>query len=137
MSDTNAAGQTFLMGGVNAFNINFNAGGLGPTIGVPTELNTFSGFSPTFAGFFTSGDNVDVFGTFNLNGTNSAGFTNSATKITFTLTDNVGTWSSAANVVTPNASGFEAAISGFECPSGCTGTSTALATGSAAGSVVS
>ena len=52
------------------------------------------------------------------------------------MTDNVGTWSSAANVVTPNASGFEAAISGFECPSGCAGTSTALATGSVAGSVV-
>jgi hypothetical protein len=47
------------------------------------------------------------------------GFTSSATKVAFTLTDTSGTWTSASNVLTPNSLGNEEAAHIFVCDGPC------------------
>jgi hypothetical protein len=126
-SDTNG-GYIYLMGATRAVDLNVN----GPfTLGTVTETNSIGGFKPTFDTYGSG--NVDGMGNFNLILINKDGFKDSATTISFTLTLTSGTWSSAADVLTPNAGGFVAAIHGFACSeagSGCSTTGTgAIATG--------
>jgi hypothetical protein len=133
-------GNLYLMGGASAADLNVNATSF--SVGPVTEANTQTGFSPTWSSndlFSTS--SVDGFGKFNLNVNNSDGSADSATKISFTLTDTSGTWSSAANVVIVNSGGYLAADKIFPCPNDpplhpCSSSSTIGTGGFAAGNVV-
>jgi hypothetical protein len=51
---------------------------------------------------FAGGANLDGFGTFNLTIDDADGFKNRAFTITFTVTNNSGTWAAASDVLTPN-----------------------------------
>jgi len=122
-------GNTYLMGG-NAVGVNINAGSW--TLSNITGTNALPGFTP--GPYSDSGAmNMDGFGSFNQVGTSFDGFTHSATEIVLSLTDTSGTWASAANVLTPNASGFEAATHTFVCADPCTQAEGATATGFASG----
>ena len=95
--------------------------------------NSLSGFIP---GPYSNGGagNEDGFGSFNLTVNSFDGFQHSSTQITFNLTLTSGSWASAADVLTPNASGFTAAVHGFACAQpGCSITSGAAFTGYATG----
>jgi hypothetical protein len=127
------------MGGTSAADLNVNATSF--SVGTVTEANTQTGFTPTWGAnnlFPTS--SVDGFGKFNLTVDNSDGFTDSATEISFTLTDISGTWSSATNVLTGNSGGNLAADHIFPCPntisSPCSTSSTPGTGGFATGNVV-
>ena len=123
-------GNTYLMGG-NAVGVNVNANVWALTN--ITGSNGLPGFTP---GPFSNGGgpmNMDGFGSFNQIGSSFDGFTHSATEIVLSLTDMSGTWASAANVLTPNLSGFEAATHTFVCADPCTQTEGATATGFASG----
>jgi hypothetical protein len=91
---------------------------------------SFSGLTGTPAGnaSLTNGGsgNEDGFGSFNQTFDNKAGSASALTSLSFTLTDNSGTWASAANVLVNNAAGFLAAahfnVLGSNCGgSPCTG----------------
>lgn len=74
------------------------------------------------------------FGLFNLTINNTDGATDTADRISFTLTNTTGLWTSDAAVVTDNALGFNAAIHAFPCgPLPCSTTSPNLATTGFAG----
>jgi hypothetical protein len=106
---------------------------------------TIGGFSFT-APSFSSGKasnlssggsgNVDGFGTFNQTLNNKDGYAQAATEVDFTLTNTSGTWASAASVLTPNGSGWEAAAHVAVCDTStnptCNTTPGAVATGYAA-----
>jgi hypothetical protein len=123
-------GNTYLMGG-NAVGVNVNAASW--TLTNITGSNGLPGFTP---GPFSDGGSMtmDGFGTFNQIGASFDGFTHSATEIILSLTDTSGTWASASNVLTPNASGNEAATHTFVCADPCTQAEGATATGFASGS---
>jgi hypothetical protein len=67
--------------------------------------------------------NVDGMGVFNLTIDNMGASGNPLSSISFTLTDNSGTWSSPANVLTDNGSGNDAAAHMVPCTLPCTSTS--------------
>jgi hypothetical protein len=122
--DTN--GYTYLMSSNGAADINVNAASF--TLSGLTFSNSIAGFS---AGPVVDdgSKNISTFGTFNQTTKGGAGFTNSSTEISFTLTDISGTWSSAANVTTPNNDGQILGAHGFECKDPCTTTEGAANTG--------
>jgi hypothetical protein len=92
---------TYLMGSNSSVALNVNA-----TDFSYQDLT----FSPSSAGPFTGGDGTaDGFGNFNLTIDNFDGFTHAATMVSFNLINNGGTWTDAANVLTPNAGGYLAA----------------------------
>jgi hypothetical protein len=100
----NTGGLIYLMGGQGAVGVNVNAASwsLGPMTG-----------SNAGGGFFTPGPlsdggagNEDGFGSFNQTFNSFDGYQHSMDTITVTLNDTSGTWSDAANVLTPDASGF-------------------------------
>lgn len=123
-SDTNG-GFIYLMGDGGTADLNVNGTYI---LGPVTESNGIAGFTPTFKN--NTPGTVDGFGNFNLSLNNVDGFNDTATSISFTLTNTSGTWSSAANVLAPNGSGAEAAIHAFACAEpGCSTTSGATATG--------
>ena len=93
-----------------------------------TGSNSGTGFTPgpyTFAG----AGQEDGFGSFNLTINSFDGYTHSSDLISFTITNTSGTWSSAADVLTFNASGFDAAAHTFVTSSPADASNTALATG--------
>jgi len=73
--------------------------------------------------------NEDGFGSFNLRIRSFDGFSHSSDTITFTLTNTSGTWASAADVLTNNANGFDAAAHIFVTTSPANASNSALATG--------
>lgn len=122
-------GYLYLLGGNSAADVNVNASGF--TVGSLSASNSVAGFSvgtPSDGGSGT----VDGFGTLNENINMSDGFTSSATEISFVLTNTAGTWASDSSVLTPNTSGYIAAIHGFACATPCTTTEGAATTGYAA-----
>ena len=123
------AGNIYLFGGAQAVDLNVNATTF--TVGAVTGTNAGTGFTP---GPLTAGgsQNVDGLGTFNLSIDSFDGFTHSADTVSFTLTDTSGTWASAANVITNNSSGFDAAAHIFVTTSPANASNSALATGFAA-----
>jgi hypothetical protein len=128
--DTN--GYTYLMSSNGAADINVNAASF--TLSGLTFSNSIAGF--TAGPVVDDGSkNISTFGTFNQTTKGGAGFTNSSTEISFTLTDNSGTWSSAANVTTPNGDGQILAAHGFECKDPCTVDESAANTGYVSGAV--
>jgi hypothetical protein len=128
-------GYLYLMGGEAAA---LNVNGIYSLGTLVTESNSISGFTPTFPGININPENVDGFGTFNLVLHNFDGFLDSATSISLILANPFSTWASAADVLTANANGAEAAIQTFACAQpGCSTHSGAVATGFAANGGVS
>jgi hypothetical protein len=122
-------GNIYLMGDGGSVALNVNATSF--SVGTITGTNSGTGFTPgplTFAGAGVE----DGFGSFNLTINSFDGFTHSSDTITFTLTNLSGTWASQADVVTPNASGFDAAAHIFVTSSPADALNGALSTGFAA-----
>jgi PEP-CTERM motif-containing protein len=122
---------TYLLGDGGSAAANVNASSF--TVGAITGSNAYTGFTP---GPYSNGGagSEDGFGSFNFTVNSFDGFKSSSTSISFTLTNTSGTWTSAANVLTPNSSGEILAAHGFVClTSSCDGNGGALATGYAAG----
>lgn len=122
-------GNTYLFGDGGTAALNLNATSF--TVGTITGTNSNPGFTPGPTTFAGSG-NEDGFGTFNLTLNSFDGFTHSSDTVTFTVTDTSGTWSSAANVLTANAGGWDAAAHIFVCANPCNASEGALSTGFAA-----
>jgi hypothetical protein len=77
--------------------------------GTPGAITTHAGdTTPTITatGFQNA---VDGWGTFNETFSTTSGFASAVDSFTFTLTDNSGTWASAADVLTANNLGYDAA----------------------------
>jgi hypothetical protein len=132
-------GIIYLMGGGDALGLEVN--GTAFTASGLTESNAGTGFTVTAPGEepqigicsplpSCSNGSEDGFGKFNLQVMNFDGFTHSADTISFTLTlTSGGTWSSAANVLTNNNMGSEAAAHIFATTSPANGSNTAIVTG--------
>jgi len=119
-------GDIYLMGANGAVGANVNGAF---TLGTISGSNSLSGFTP---GPWSNGgaNNEDGFGSFSLTIDSFDGFTHSSTEISFLLTKSSGSWLSAADVLTPNASGQILAAHAFACAQpGCSSTSGAAATG--------
>jgi hypothetical protein len=115
----------YLIGGSAAADLNVNGA---YALGVVTESNNLAGFTPTFKD--NKPGNVSGFGQFNLSLDNSGGFSDSATRVSFTITNTSGTWASASSVLTADSDGFEAAVHVFACAEpGCSISSGAFTTG--------
>ena len=114
-------GYVYLMGSQDAAGVNVNGAFTASAVNETTSYSA-AGFVPDFSGTIGSG-NIDGFGTFNLIVENDNGFGATATSISFTITRTDGTWSSAANVLTPNNEGAIAGSHVFPCPvPGCNST---------------
>lgn len=122
-------GYTYLMGAEGAVGLNVNGT---VTEGPFTATNSFAGFTPGPVSPDAAG-NEDGFGNFNWKGKSDDGFTHSSTSITFQLTRTDGTWVSAVDVLTPNASGNLAAAHIFACAVPCDVENGAVLTGFASG----
>ena len=121
-------GYIYLLGDGGTADLNVNGA---YTLGTVTESNSISGFAPSFKD--NTPGQVDGFGSFTLSLNNNGGFQETATTVQFDLTLNSGTWTSAADVLTPNSQGAIAAVHSFACAQpGCSTTSGALTTGFAA-----
>jgi hypothetical protein len=121
------APNVYLFGGVNAVALNVNASSF--DVSGIAESNSGTGFTPGPGSSGGSG-NVSSFGTFNFTLKNFDGFTHSADEITFTLTNmGGGTWATANDVLTPNASGFDAAAHIFVTSAPANAANGAIATG--------
>jgi hypothetical protein len=118
------AASGFLIGGAQAFDLNTN--------GTVTESGfVFSSASSSCAvgGCFQGAGNVNGHGVFNAVNDMFDGFGSASDTVTYQIALTSGTWASAADVLTANASGFDAAAHIFVCDnSGCIA-GTALATG--------
>jgi len=121
------AGITYLMGDGGTADLNVNGA---YTLGAVSESNIYAGFTPTFIS--NTPGQVDGFGTFNLSLNNFDGYGDSASTISFQITNTTGLWTSDAAVLTNNANGANAAIHAFACTAPCTVGAGALATGFAA-----
>lgn len=97
----------FLLGGQGILGLNFN-GAVTPGV-LPSGDLSLGGAA-----------NEDGFGSFNFTLDNFDGFTHAVSTFTFSVTLNSGTWATAANVLTPNASGNSAAAHIFVSCSTCT-----------------
>jgi hypothetical protein len=122
-------GYIYLMGDGGTADLSVNGT---YTLGPVTETNSIAGFTPTFND--NTPGNVSSFGFFNLSLNNTDGFKDTATQITFTLTNTSGTWLTDADVLTPNSDGYFAAVHSYACAQpGCSSTGSAFTTGFAAG----
>ena len=124
-SDTHN-GNIYLFGAVGAVDVNVNATSW--TLSGITGSNAGTGFTP---GPFSDGgsNNVDGLGVFNQTIDSFDGFTHSSDTVSFTLMNMGGTWASAANVLTPNADGFDAAAHIFVTSFPANAVNGAIATG--------
>ena len=113
---------TYPMGDTHAYDMNVNATTFSTAVGTPT--NTVCAGCVPSAISVAGAASVDGFGTFNLTLDEKDGFGSTASNVTFTLTDTSGTWSSASNVLTPNAGGFLAAAHVWACSVPCTSAQT-------------
>ena len=121
------AGNIYLFGAAQAIDLNVNATTF--TVGPVLGTNAGTGFTPGPLTAHIGSQNVDGLGTFNLSIDSFDGFTHTSDTVTFTLTDVSGTWASAANVITNNSSGFDAAAHIFVTTSPANASNSALATG--------
>jgi len=120
------AGNAYLFGDGGSVALNVNA----TTFSVSgiSGSNSGTGFTPGPFSQMVAG-NEDGFGSFNLRIRSFDGFSHSSDTITFTLTNTSGTWASAADVLTNNANGFDAAAHIFVTTSPANASNSALATG--------
>jgi hypothetical protein len=106
---TAATNDLFGDSGVVDVNINAKTWTISGLTG--TALAGFKGPKLTNAG----SKKVDGFGVFNQTFTEFDGFTWALNTVSFMVTDTSGTWASAANVLTPNLNGDDAAAHIFVC----------------------
>lgn len=102
----------YLLGGNSAADLQVNSSDF--SVGTPSGTSPTSTSVVTFSlGTFTThikpSNSVNGFGKFNLQIDLSGSLTGSATSISFTITNNSGSWASASDVLTNNAKGFPAA----------------------------
>ena len=120
---------TYMMGDGGSVAANINGGF---TLGPITGSNAYPNFTPGGAPqSYTNGGagNEDGFGSFNLTINSPDGFKDAATTISFSLTKTSGTWTSAADVLTPNGSGQFLAAHAFVCiTASCNGDNNQLMT---------
>lgn len=117
---------TYLMGGAQSADVNVNATSF--TAGNFSLTNTYSGYStPSETGY--SSQNVSTFGTFNLAMDSFDGWSHTSSMISFTITNNSGTWSSAGNVLTGNNDGDSVAAHIFVATTPPNQSNGAVATG--------
>ena len=126
VASNTVGGNIYLFGSVNAVDVDVNASSFS-ILGID-GFNAGTGFTP---GPFTSGGsgNVDGLGTFNATINSFDGFTHSSDSVTITLLNNGGTWTSAADVLTPNADGNDAAAHIFVTSSPANASNGAIVTG--------
>jgi hypothetical protein len=124
-----AAGNIYLFGDGSSVAVNVNAASF--TLGTITGGNNGTGFTPGPYSDSGSG-NVDGWGVLNQTITSFDGFTHSSNTISFSLTNNSGTWGTAAQVLIANANGVFAAAHIFVTAYPANAKNGALATGFAA-----
>jgi hypothetical protein len=116
-------GNLYLMHTNGAAAANINAATF--TVGSIVATGPFNAPSGASGGSRTE----DGFGTFNASINLTDGFQTGASEITFTVTNTSATWASAANVLTPNASGNSLAAQIGACATPCTDFNTITTTG--------
>jgi hypothetical protein len=97
-------GHTYLFGGNNAFALQVNASSFTGGSFVGGRVGGFTG-SLSLGG----AQNMNGFGLFNFSIADTDGFKDAFDHLTFTLTNSSGVWASAANVLSLNAKGYDAA----------------------------
>jgi hypothetical protein len=124
------SGKIYLMGGAQGTDLNIN--GTATASGFTFSQAGQTGFStPSETG--QGSGTVDGFGGFNLTIDYFNGFKHAFNDVQFTLTaTGTTTWASAASVLTPNSSGFDAAAHIFVTSSPAVESNGAIATGFAA-----
>jgi hypothetical protein len=128
------SGNIYLLGGEGSLALNLNATSW--TLGTFTGSNAGTGFSPG-AYSNTGTGNEDGFGLFNQTIKSFDGFSHSADTIVFTVENNSSTqWGTAADVLTPNAGGYEVGAHIFVTSSPANAFNGALATGYAVNGTV-
>jgi hypothetical protein len=122
-------GNIYLMGddGQGAVAVNVSASAF--SVSGITGSNSGTGFTVGPLTLNSGSTSMDGFGSFNLGIDDFDGFTHSADTISFTVTNTSGTWASAADVLTANANGNDAAAHIFVTSSPANASNTALATG--------
>jgi len=120
----------YLMGSTDVADLNLNASSF--TIGTITASNPFPNFDTPSVSDNGSG-NTSGFGDFNLSLKAFDGYPNSASSISFTVTNDSGTWADAAHVLVNNSDGWMAAAHIFVTTNPPDGNNGALATGFSAG----
>ena len=122
--------ETFLIGDGGSAGVNVNATSW--TLSAILGVNVGTGFTP---GPYSDGGsgNQDGFGSFNQKVDDFDGYSHTSSTLSFTITNLSGSWASAADVLTPNESGYVAAAHVFvaSCSSAtsCDAGTDALATG--------
>jgi len=125
-TSTVVGGNINLLGGNGAVAVNVNASS--SSISGLTGTNAGVGFTP--GGWTDDGaQNQSDFGVFNHQIDSFDGFTHSSDSIAFTVTNLSGTWASASDVLTPNASGHLVAAHIFVTASPANTANGALVTG--------
>ena len=124
------SGNIYLMGDGGTVAVNVNATTW--TLSGITGSNSGTGFTP---GPYSDGGagNLDGFGVFNQTINSFDGYTHSSDTVSFSLENTSGTWADSDAVLTPNASGAQAAAHIFVTSSPADASNGALATGFAAG----
>jgi hypothetical protein len=126
-SDTNA-GNIYLMGDGGTVGINVNATSW--TLGPITGSNAGTGFTNLSTDYSNGGaGNEDGFGSFNQTINTFDGFAHAVDTISFTITNTSGTWASASQVLTANASGNVVAAHVFVTASPANQSNGAIVTG--------
>jgi hypothetical protein len=100
----------------------FTVGGFSATA-APGSTGTASNLS------FGGSGNVNGYGTFNLTTNNMDGTAQALSDVDFTITNTSGTWASAADVLTTNLNGFDAAAHVVVCSGSVTGCTNSPPTG--------
>jgi hypothetical protein len=122
-------GNIYLLGDGSTAAVNVNASSF--TITGISGSNSGTGFTP---GPYSVANppgtsNISTFGDFNGVIDSFDGFTHSSDRVSFTLNNLTGTWSSVGDVLIANADGFDAAAHIFVTSSPADASNTALATG--------
>jgi hypothetical protein len=128
LNSNTVGGNTYLFGDGGTIGLNTNGA---VTASNWTGTNSGSGFTPWSLVSIGSG-NMDGFGGFNFVVKSFDGYPHSVDYLNFTLTKTSGSWLSAADVLTPNAGGYEAAGHVFVTTAPANAGNGALATGYAA-----
>jgi hypothetical protein len=125
-------GYEYLLGGAGVVDVNVNSTDF--TAGTPTFVIAFSPLDKQSVSSGGSG-NISQFGIFNQTFDAFDGYTNTFTEVSFTLTNNNGTWASASDVLTDNALGNLVSFHAYACVPTCTTTAGAVVTGYAGDSL--
>ena len=127
LTSNTVGGFTYLFGDGGTIGLNVNATNFSWT-NISGSNSSGTGFSPWSLVSVKSGQE-DGFGTFNFQVNSFDGFDHAIDKLTLTLTDTSGMWSSASNVLTPNSGGSTVAAHVYITASPANQTNGAIVTG--------